>query len=402
MKLYFTLLSIAFCFFLGKISAQNPAQSPYDNAKITLAAERFDMYRHFLVNKKVALVVNHSSYVGDEHLVDFLLHKNVHISKIFAPEHGFRGTADAGEKVSSTIDEATKLPVISLYGSNKKPQAKDLADVDVLIFDIQDVGVRFYTYISTMHYILEAAAENHKKCIVLDRPNPNGFYVDGPVLNKAYTSFVGMHPIPVVHGLTVGELACMINEEAWLNNGVACDLEVIPCLGYTHSSYYELPIAPSPNLPNMKAIYLYPSLCFFEGTNVSVGRGTDFPFQLIGYPNNKNGNYTFTPKPNFGSKHPPFEGEICEGDLLNKLNISQLQNEKGLILSYILQYYRQYANQNKFFLDNLFFDKLAGTDALRKQIIAGKDEESIRQTWQDDLTVYKKLRKKYLIYPDFE
>jgi uncharacterized protein YbbC (DUF1343 family) len=340
--------------------------------------------------------------VDSLHLVDFLLAQGVDIKKVFAPEHGFRGKADAGEKVDSGIDSKTGLPITSLYGSHKKPTPEDLEGIDVVIFDIQDVGARFYTYISTMAYVMEACAENKVAVIVFDRPNPNGFYVDGPMLDPEYKSFVGMLPIPVVHGLTVGELAQMINGEAWLENGVKCDLTVVPCEGYHHKDVYVLPVKPSPNLPNQNAILLYPSLCFFEGTSISVGRGTDHPFEVFGHPNMTTGSHVFVPKPNDGSKHPKHEGLPCIGWDLTEFGGKNVQEKRRLILDYMVNAYREFHDKESFFLSNGFINKLAGTDELQKQIEAGMSADEIRATWRSDLATYMNMRRQYLLYPDFQ
>lgn len=364
--------------------------------KIIPAAEAPEDYLHHLKDKKVALVVNHTSLVDSVHLVDFLLSKDILVTKIFAPEHGFRGKADAGEAVADAKDVKTGLPIVSLYGNHKKPTTQDLQNVDVLVFDVQDVGARFYTYISTMHYVMEACAENNKQLIVLDRPNPNGFYVDGPVLQKEFSSFVGMHPIPVVHGLTVGELALMINGEDWLQEGRKCNLKVVKVKNYDHSMRYPLPVKPSPNLPNDKAVNLYPSLCFFEGTHISVGRGTYFPFQAIGYPDEKFGEFQFTPESIEGmSKYPPHENQVCYG--LDLRNAEELDH---LSLEYLIEYYQKWDGKKPFF--NNFFDKLAGNSELRKQILAGKTAAEIKASWRPDLEKYKSMRTKYLLYKDFE
>jgi len=337
------------------------------------------------------------------HLVDYLLAQKVEVKKVFAPEHGFRGDAGAGEHIADGKDTKTGLPLVSLYGKNEKPSPEMLKDLDVIVFDIQDVGARFYTYISTLHYVMEAAAENKKSVIVLDRPNPNGFYIDGPVLKKEFQSFVGMDAIPVVHGCTVGELAKMMNGEKWLKDGVQCELTVIKCTNYSHADFYELPIKPSPNLPNMSAVYLYPSLCFFEGTVVSVGRGTDYPFQCIGYPGNKTGSYTFTPKDIPGTAmNPPHEGVQCSGHLLHEFGTFYFQNNKGLYLEWLIGLYQASESKATFFSSARFFDKLAGSDQLRLDIEAGKTKEEIIATWQKDLSAYKTMRKKYLLYTDFE
>ncbi|MFN8321035.1 MAG: DUF1343 domain-containing protein [Chitinophagales bacterium] len=365
---------------------------------IVTGAERLNEYLPLLKEKHVALLVNQTAVVGRTHLVDTLLTYGVDIRKIFAPEHGFRGSADAGEHVADKVDAKTNIPIISLYGDKKKPSAEDLADIDLLIFDIQDVGARFYTFISSLHYLMEACAENDKELLVLDRPNPNGWYIDGPVLKKEFQSFVGLDPIPVVHGLTVGEYAQMVNGEKWLPNGVACKLAVITCLKYDHTQHYSLPVKPSPNLPNDIAVYLYPSICFFEGTDISVGRGTSTPFQVIGSPSLKVKDFTFTPGSKPGAKNPPHLTKVCFGyDLRNND-----RSVGALNLSYLLKTYTDYNDASKYFLPNNFFDKLAGTDELRKQIIAGKSEAEIRAGWKKDLDAYKKMRKPYLLYKDFE
>lgn len=363
-------------------------------------AECMERYLPLLEGKRVAVCGNQTSVVGKAHLVDTLLSCKVNIVKLFCPEHGFRGQAEAGATIASGKDPLTGLPVVSLYGKNKKPTAEQLQDVDILLFDLQDVGCRFYTYISTLHYVMEAAAENGVKVMVLDRPNPNGFYVDGPVLKPAYKSFVGMHPVPVVYGMTIGEYARMINGEKWLANGVQCDLEVVPLEGYTHATRYDLPVAPSPNLQTPEAICLYPSLCFFEGANVSVGRGTDHPFEMFGAPGMLSGDYRFTPKAIPGvSENPPFKGQECRGYLL-VLGRRWRTAPGGLNLDFLLTAYRDYPDKAAFFLKNNFFDKLAGTDQLRKQIVAGATEEEIRASWKEDLTAFKEVRERYLLYEE--
>ncbi len=375
----------------------------HDNDTIGVGAEQFSLYLPLLKNKRVAVVGNQTSQINGKHLVDILLDSSINVVQVFAPEHGFRGEAANGAKIENGIDPETGLSIVSLYGKNKKPSDVMLEDVDVILFDIQDVGARFFTYISTMHYVMEAAAENHKKVIILDRPNPNGFYVDGPVLKKEYSSFVGMHPIPIVHGMTVGELATMINGEGWLNDKLVCDLTVIPCKNYSHSDLYKLPIAPSPNLPNMTAVYLYPSICLFESTLVSVGRGTDKPFQIIGYPNCKNAPYQFTPHKIPGvSEYPKYENIPCNGYDLSEFGDFYFTSGSGLYLGWLLGMYEGFPDKNNFFKKNNFFDKLAGTNQLKKQIIAGKSAEEIKESWQADLLEFKKKRKKYLLYKDFE
>lgn len=384
----------------GSVWAQQTDSTPAE-PRIQLGVERTEQYLPLLAGKRVALVVNQTSMLGQRHLVDTLQASGVAIQKVFAPEHGFRGTADAGQKISNTTDAATGLPIISLYGKTRKPTPAMLDDVDVLVFDMQDVGARFYTYIATLQYLIEAAAENRKTLIVLDRPNPNGHYIDGPVLQPLYKSFVGLCRIPVVHGLTVGELAQMINGERWAGTQ-ACSLVVVPCLNYTHNTAYVVPIKPSPNLPNEQAIYLYPSLCFFEGTVVSVGRGTDQPFQLIGAPLYRNMPYSFSPTPHEGAMLPPYNGETCLGYDLSHASAAELRNRRAIDLQWLLTMYRQYPDKEHFFSNAAFFDKLAGNGVLREQIVAQLSEAEIRQTWQADLTAYKILRRQYLLYPDFE
>ena len=357
--------------------------------KLVVAAERTDVYLHHLENKKVGVVGNQTSMIANTHLVDSLLSLGIDVVKVFSPEHGFRGTADAGAIIDDGIDSKTGIPIISLYGNNKKPTREQLQGIDILVFDIQDVGVRFYTYISTLHYVMEAAAENNIKVIVLDRPNPNGHYIDGPILDTAFQSFVGMHPIPIAHGMTIGEYAKMINGENWI--ATKCELIVIEMENYTHNTNYNLPIKPSPNLPNAKSVNLYPSLCLFEGTNISIGRGTDYPFQHFGAPYLKS-NYSFIPKSGEGSKYPKHEDLVCFGTDLR----FQEDYLTALNLNWIIETYKQCSEKEKFFTD--FFDKLAGTDKLKKQIIAGKTAREIKATWKEGLEEFKKIRKKYLIY----
>jgi len=373
-----------FMLFLGIIKAD-----------IIMGAEQLDKYLPMLKGKRVALVVNQSSLVYGEHLVDVLLRKKVKIVKIFAPEHGFRGSADAGEHLKNGIDKATKLPIISLYGKHKKPTKSDLRNVDIVIFDIQDVGVRFYTYLSTLHYIMEATAQNHKPLIVLDRPNPNGNRIDGEVLNFNYKSFVGMHPVPILYGMTIGEYAKMINGEGWLKGNLKADLTIIPLKNYTHHTFYYLPVKPSPNLPNELAVYLYPSLALFEGTVFSVGRGTDKQFQIYGNPYYKNKNFSFIPYSREGAKYPKFENRRCYGvDLRSEyININS-----GINLNYVIDAYNNYHNKKNFFLKNRFFDKLAGSNNLRQQIEAGMSPKEIKKSWEKELNDFKKIRKNYLIY----
>jgi uncharacterized protein YbbC (DUF1343 family) len=363
------------------------------------AAEDLSRYIPLLEGKKIGLTANHTTLTGDnEHLLDILLKNNINVVKIYAPEHGFRGTAGAGEIVDDSKDSKTGIPVVSLYGDNKKPANEQLAGIDCMVFDMQDVGTRFYTYLSTMHYVMESCAENGIPLVVLDRPNPNGFYIDGPVLESAYKSFIGMHRIPVVHGMTLGELALMINAEKWLAGGIECKLTVIPCIDYTHRSKYRLPVPPSPNLPDMQAIYLYPSLCLFEGTPLSVGRGTGFPFKVIGHPRFKGNSkypFSFTPKINDGKIKPLFEGQVCYG---KDFRDCETDNISEINLDWIIDVYNDYVPKKDFFKP--VFRKLAGNIILQKQIAEGKTAMEIKQSWKKDLDEFKVLRKKYLLYPD--
>ncbi len=365
-------------------------------------AERTEQYIHLLKGKKVALCVNHTSRIGNTLLVDTLLNVGIQIQALFSPEHGLRGEADAGQEIDNGTDGPTGLPLYSLYGKNKKPSAEQLKGIDCLVFDIQDVGVRFYTYISTLQYVMEACAGNHIPLILLDRPNPNGYYIDGPVLDTSCRSFVGMQPVPVVYGMTIGEYAALLKEEGWLRSKEPCTLTIIPCEGYTHHTRYELPVAPSPNLKSKRAVQLYPSLCFFEGTPVSVGRGTDFPFEMYGHPSIKKGSFTFVPQPKPGATHPPLMGQTCFGQFLHTpTDDEKTGNNKGrLHLEFLLETFQEFPTKDSFF--HPFFDQLAGTKMLRKQIQDGKTEEQIRQSWQNDILNFKKKRKKYLLYPDFE
>lgn len=361
---------------------------------VKVGASQTDKYLPLLANKNIAIVANQTSLIGSTHLVDSLLSRGVHISKVYAPEHGFRGKADAGASIKDERDSKTNLPVLSLYGKNKKPNAADLDSVDLMIFDIQDVGARFYTYISTLHYIMEACAENNIQLLVLDRPNPNGHYVDGPVLDTAYSSFVGMHPIPIVHGLTIGEYARMINGEYWLKDSVQCDLKILKMQHYSHSYRYNLPIKPSPNLPNSQSIALYPSLCLFEGTPLSVGRGTTKQFQILGSPKLDSCTYEFSPISSEGAKYPKHENLLCCG-----WDLSTADFGNSLNLEYLIETYQQYNAKGLPFF-NSFFDKLAGTNKLRVLIEAGWSEKEIKETWKDDLEVFKERRKNYLIYSE--
>lgn len=406
-------LSYLFAFLWLSACGQSPQPSPQTaplsqqhkpaavayKPQLRLGAERTAAYVPLLEGKAVGIVANQTSTIGTTHLVDSLVALGINVKRVFAPEHGFRGNAGAGEKIKDGVDEKTGLPIASLYGNTRKPSAKALAGLEVVVFDIQDVGTRFYTYISTMSYMMEACAEHGIPVVVLDRPNPNGHYVDGPVLEKEFASFVGLHPVPVVHGMTVGEYAKMVNAEGWLKEGAQCALTVIEMEHYARTIAYELPIAPSPNLPNQKAIYLYPSLCFFEGTEVSEGRGTDKPFQQFGYPQMPNANTIFTPVSIPGvAPHPKLENKTCKGVDLTLLPNDSLRALGKLNLSWLIDAYTHYPNKKQFFKAN-FFDKLAGSAQLREQIIAGKSESEIRKTWEKDLQQFINLRAKYLLYP---
>lgn len=368
---------------------------------IEVGAAQLNQYLPLLQNKNIGLVVNQTSTIEQTHLLDTLLKLNIKVKKVFAPEHGFRGVADAGEHVKNGIDPSTNTPIISLYGNNKKPKAEQIKDLDILIFDIQDIGVRFYTYISTLQYVMEACAENKKKLIILDRPNPNGHYVDGPILDTQYRSFVGMQQIPIVHGMTVGEYAKMLNGEKWLSNKLQCNITIIPCRNYDHKTFYQLPIKPSPNLPNMQSIYLYPSLCLFEGTDhVSLGRGTTLPFQIYGSPSfPKTLNYQFTPQSLPGAKTPPQLNQQCFGYNLSEISLTELQKNK-FTLKYFINAYQLTNNKTTFF--NTFFVKLYGKGNLSTQLKNKMTEAEIRKTWQQGLQKFKTIRKKYLLYKDFE
>lgn len=366
--------------------------------KILIGAERSDAYLPLLAGQSIAVIANATSVAGDQHLVDALLEDDIIIRKIFVPEHGFRGQKDAGETVDDEIDTKTGLPIISLYGANKKPAPELLIDVDVMVFDLQDVGVRFYTYLSTLHYVMESCAETDTPLIVLDRPNPNGHYVDGPVLKAEFSSFIGLHPVPLVYGMTIGEYAQMINGEGWLDKGGQCDLTIIELENYSHSTPYSLPIKPSPNLPNMNAIYLYPSLALFEGTTVSIGRGTDFPFQVIGHPDYPTKTFSFTPRPVIGAMSPKLNGQLSYGLDLRNSNSSGAQLDGQLSLDWIIDFYAKLPDKETFFLANNFFHKLAGNDVLMKQIKAGLSADNIRLSWQADLTQFRAVREQYLIY----
>ncbi len=369
----------------------------YSQNKVIVGAERFEEYLSLVKNKKVGILANQTSVVRNQngdfiHLLDTLLSLDVDVIKIFSPEHGFRGNVEAGGYVNNSVDSKTNLPIISLYGKNKKPTKEQIKDCEVILFDLQDVGCRFYTYISTLHYVMEACAENNCKLIVLDRPNPND-YIDGPVLEAKFQSFVGMHRVPVLHAMTIGEYAKMINGEGWLKNSIQCDLQVIEIFGWKHDmkEVYQLFVAPSPNLQTPKAIELYPSLCFFEGTKVSVGRGTDTPFEIIGYPDYYDKTFSFTPRAIKGvSDNPMYKGKKCYGMKYLKVQ------KKELDLSFLIKMYKTANKKEDFF--NSFFDKLAGTDQLRKQIEKGLSQEEIKLSWQKDIEKFKKIRQKYLLY----
>ena len=394
---YLLLLIVAFCF----IKCSPSKSTAKKQGDIQFGAERLNEYKELLVGKRVALLVNQSSRIGATHLLDSLLSIGINVEKIFSPEHGFRGNADAGAHIDNAKDNKTGLPIISLYGNHKKPTKTDLANIDILVFDIQDVGARFYTYISTMHYAMEACAENKVQFLVLDRPNPNGHYVDGPVLEVPFKSFVGMHNVPIVHGMTVAEYAQMINGQYYLKDSLQCDLQYVKCENYDHNSFYQLPVKPSPNLPNALAVYLYPSLCLFEGTVISVGRGTNKPFQIFGHPDFEGiYDYSFTPESKEGATHPKLEGTKCFGKDLSVLQKQGIMKTIKLNLTWIVEAYKNSKDKAGFFTP--FFTKLAGTEKLQKQIEQGMSAKAIKLTWKEDLTQFQQIRKKYLLYKDFK
>lgn len=365
---------------------------------VLVGAEFTDEYYPLLSEKRIALLSNHTGMVGNKHLLDILVEDGINVTTIFSPEHGFRGNADAGEHVSSSVDEKTGIPIRSLYdGNSRKPSKESMDSFDVMIFDVQDVGLRFYTYYITMVRLMDACTEYNKKFIVLDRPNPNGHYVDGPILDMKYKSGVGGLPIPVVHGMTLGELALMVNGERWLPNNRVCDLTVIKCKNYTHQTMYKVPIAPSPNLPNMKSIYLYPSTCLFEGTPVSLGRGTSFPFQVYGHPKMKGYTFSFTPKSVPGAKNPPLLNQKCYGVDLRDISDEDIYN-KGIDLSYIIDAYKNLKMGDKFFTS--FFEKLIGVSYVRDMIVQGKTSDEIKAMWENDVEKFKVQRKPYLLYEE--
>jgi uncharacterized protein YbbC (DUF1343 family) len=381
-----------------QIPAQQQIEYEVDKQKpvnLVMGCEQLKLFIDSLKGKKIAIVSNQTSVIGTSHLVDSLIKLGITFVKVFTPEHGFRGDADAGEKVSSGIDAKTGLPLISLYGSNKKPTPAQMANVDIVLFDIQDVGVRFYTYISTLHYVMEACAEAKKKLIVLDRPNPNGHYVDGPVREPAFKSFVGMHPVPVVHGMTIGEYAKMVNEEGWLSDYLKCDLTIIPMKGYSHKVRYALPIAPSPNLRSELAIAIYPSLCLFEATTVSIGRGTPNPFEVYGHPYFPTTDFTFMPVSSFGAKNPLWENKECFGFDLKVSNKKRLYELK---IDWLISAKEYLGDSIPFINRPGFFDRLAGTSTLREQIMRGVPEKEIRASWAPSIEAFRKIRQKYLIY----
>lgn len=420
-KILCSFLLISFSFITGY--AQSPATA---GKKIQAGADRMEVYLPLLKGKKIGLFANQTSMVGNTHLVDTLQKCGVDVVAIFGPEHGFRGTADAGEKLGNYTDSKTGIPVISLYGKKQKPSAEDLKNIDILVFDIQDVGVRFYTYISSLQEFMEAAFENSKPLMILDRPNPNGHYVDGPVLDMRYKSFVGMQPVPVVYGLTIGEYAMMIAGERWLSDAAnkkydyyrnaqnskdtAFHFLVIKNANYDHTTLYELPVRPSPNLPNIQSIYLYPSTCFFEGTVLSEGRGTDKPFQVFGHPSLPKHLYSFTPNPNEGAKSSKLYGQKCYGWNLSGTPEEVLSKTGNQIqLKWLMEAYRLFPDKKNFFIlpksgkmEESFFNKLAGNNDLWKQVVSGTSEADIRKSWEPALNAYKTIRKKYLLYPDFE
>ncbi len=397
-------LFLLFISIFGRLSSQNISIKKYEY--VGTGASQYYQYLPMLTGKRIGVVTNHTSIIQkiiyqkdsiittqNEHLVDFLLSKKIHITKVFAPEHGFRGTADAGEVIKDDIDPKTKLPIISLYGKNKKPSKEQLKGIEVMLFDLQDVGARFYTYISTLHYIMEACAENYIPLVILDRPNPNGYYIDGAVLENSYKSFVGMHPVPVVYGMTIAEYAQMINGEKWLKNGIHCNIKIIPLRSYDRNAIYPLPVPPSPNLPNITAVNLYPSLCFFEGTNVSMGRGTQWQFQIYGSPYLEKTAFTFVPHPNTGDRNPKYNGKTCYGE-----DLSHTPTLSSLNLSWLIKAFHQ-TSEVKINFFNPLFDKLAGNKNLREQLLQHKSEKEIKANWQKELETFKKIRRKYLLYP---
>ena len=391
MRLKNSSFKSTFLFWLVALSCS----SSVSQKRILPGALLQDQYISLLIEKKVGVVAHQASLIpksnSSQHLVDFLLENNIDIHSIFAPEHGFRGTADAGESVKDQVDPKTGIQIISLHGINKKPKVEQLNGIEIMIFDLQDVGVRFFTYLSTLHYVMEACAENDIPMIILDRPNPNLNYVDGPVMEEAYTSFLGMHPVPIVYGMTIGEYAKMINGEGWLKEGIRCKLSIIPVKNYNRKSTYELSVRPSPNLPNPQSIALYPSLCLLEPTAISIGRGTDFQFQIYGHPKLPKGDFTFTPLPNFGAKNPKLKGHLCYGK-----NLTKVLRPNQLELKWLIDAYNNFPKSNIFFLKG--FNKIAGNSSLKEQLISGVSEIEIRKSWKSKLKIFKRIREKYLIY----
>lgn len=412
------ILSLLTIRLAGGGCRENSVQAEYlsrQTEKTLPAASRMHLYLKYLKGKRIAVFANPTSMVGRKHLVDTLKDRDIDIRKIFSPEHGFRGTADAGEKVSSGKDARTGIPVISLYGDHKKPTPADLEDIDIIVFDIQDVGARFYTYISSLEYVMEAALENDKQLIILDRPNPNGWYIDGPVLDRKFRSFVGMQPVPVVYGMTIGEYALMVAGEGWMGSEKANHIykksckegkekvrvTVIPCGGYDHLIKYSLPEKPSPNLREMQSVYWYPSICLFEGTILSEGRGTDKPFQIFGHPLLPSGLFSFTPKPNAGAKSSKCYNQICYGWNLSGSVDEVLKKVNGKVqIKYLMEAYQLFPGKDSFFIEENFIQK-SGNDLLIRQIREGVTEEQIRKSWEPQLAVFRKIRKKYLLYKDF-
>ena len=390
------VLAIVIMLFLGVASCHAQELHFVPKEQYVAGAMSTERYLPLLEDKTVGVVANQTSLIGGTHLVDSLISLGVDVKRIFTPEHGFRGAADAGARVTNGRDERTGIEIASLYGNTKKPTPEMLRDIDLMLFDLQDVGVRFYTYISTLTYVMEACAEQGIPVVVLDCPNPNGFYIDGPVLKQENTSFVGMHPVPVVYGMTIGEYGKMVNGEGWLKDGIRCDLTVIPVPGYDRNAIYELPVKPSPNLPNWEAVYLYPSLCFFEGTIVSVGRGTDKPFQIFGHPELR-GDYTFTPQSTEGASKPMFEGEKCRGLDLTEFAHDYALNPAQLHLEWLIDAYQQLSEKNYLFFTK-YFNLLAGDSILKQQIENKKSADGIRASWVDDLEAFKAIRSTYLIY----
>jgi len=391
-----TILFTTIFLFILQACAQKEAPQLAEYSEIIAGDQRLNEYLPLINDKKVGIVANQSSVIGNTHIVDTLLHSNVHIVKIFSPEHGFRGNQDAGTLIGGSTDSVTGIRIISLYGKHKKPNQEDLEGTDVVLFDLQDAGVRFYTYVSTLTYVMEACAEHGIPVIVLDRPNPNSFYVDGPLLEEEFSSFVGMHKVPIVYGMTIGEYALMVNGEGWLRTKQECKLTVIKMRNYNRNMIVKLPVKPSPNLPDWQAVYLYPSLCLFEGTVMSVGRGTDLPFQIYGHPDFTAGNFAFTPKPLPGATNSKYEGVTCYGQNLITYADNFAGNPPLLNLTWLIESYKSLSPNHEFF--TTYFDKLAGTDKLRKQIINGLTEEDIRKSWESGLKTFENIRQKYLIY----